>query len=163
MTQNVHEKVRELIDSASVEGISPAEREWLEAHLDSCEPCRARARANQQAIRVLRSVAVPASPGLISATQARVRRRAQELREERLRMRALWVACGVSWILGVASAPLVWWGLKWLGEELALPKVVWAAAFVMWWLVPAAAVAVAFASHMLRSENGNGYAAGRHS
>lgn len=163
MTQDVHEKVRKLIDSASVEGISPAEREWLESHLESCEPCRLRARANQQAIRLLRSVAVPVSPGLISATQARVRLRAQELREERVRMRALWVACGASWILGVATAPLVWWGLKWLGEQLALPKAVWVSAFVMWWLVPAAAVAVAFAWHHVRSEGGNGYATGRHS
>jgi len=43
----------------------------------------------------------------------------------------------LSWIFGIASAPLVWRGFAWLGGEFGLPKFVWVAGVAMWWIVPA--------------------------
>jgi anti-sigma factor RsiW len=145
VSKDLHEQMRNLIDAMIVEDISTAERESLELHLETCEPCRRHAQMNERALQTLRSVAVRISPTLVSETQARLRLRARELHEERARMRALWVACLFSWILGVATAPLVWWGIKWLGRQFALPEAFWTVAFVLWWLVPTTVIAAVLA------------------
>ena len=41
MTQELHDRAKGLAATARVEGISPTEREWLEAHLQSCPNCAA--------------------------------------------------------------------------------------------------------------------------
>lgn len=56
-------------------------------------------------------------------------------------MRGLWVCCGFSWLLGIASAPLVWDVFKWLGSEAGVPALLWEAGFALWWLVPASIAA----------------------
>jgi len=50
------------------------------------------------------------------------------------------------WLLGVFSAPLVWKGFSWLGNNLGVPKVALELGFVLWWTVPAL-VAVAAVLH----------------
>ena len=93
--------------------------------------------ANEHALQALRSNSVSVDPALVSTTQARVRLRARELRENQVRMRALWISCALSWVLGVASAPLVWRAFHWIGLHAALPKMIWESAFALWWLLPA--------------------------
>ena len=144
MNEDVHKKAEGLIAAARVEGISPAEREWLDAHLASCARCAAFAESLSRAVNALRSVSVSPRPELVEATRLRVRLRARELREERFRMRALWISCALSWILGAASAPLLWRGFEWAGRRLDLPNLVWQAAFALWWFVAAAIVGGAF-------------------
>ena len=91
---------------------------------------------------------IPVPPGLAERTQFRVGLRAQQLRQHQPRRRALWIAAGVSWAAGVASAPYVWRLFAWLGEYAGVPKLVWEAGFALWWAVPAlVAAAVLLAEH----------------
>lgn len=153
MNPEIHERARRLIDAWRVEGISAAEREWLDAHLAECTACQARASANERALQALRSTTVAVDPALVSTTQARVRWRARELHENQVRLRALWISCALSWILGVASAPLVWRAFQWVGVHASLPKMIWMAAFALWWLVPAGVVAALLAWQRWRTAN----------
>ncbi len=140
MNHEIHERACRLIDAGLVEGISAPERAWLEAHLGECPACQARSSANERALRVLRSNSVIVDPALVSTTQARVRWRARELRENQARLRALWISCGLSWLLGALTAPLLWEAIAWLGRRLELSQAIWVAAFAMCWLAPATLV-----------------------
>jgi hypothetical protein len=157
MNPEVHERAQKLIDAFHVEGIPAREREWLDAHLAECVECQARARANEHALQVLRTNTVRADPALVSRTQARIRLRSRELRENQVRMRALWFSCALSWVLGVASAPLVWRAFQWVGLRAALPSLVWETAFALWWLLPAGAVAALLAWQRRHTANQDGY------
>ena len=137
MSVDQHTRANQLIAQERVEGISPAEREWLTAHLQDCSRCAELARQTDQALRSMRTTAIPFPSGLASRTQFRVRLRAQELREREPKRRALWLACGVSWIFGVASAPYVWSLFQWFGQRTGLPKLVWEVGFGLWWTIPA--------------------------
>ena len=66
-----------------------------------------------------------------------VRLRADELHERGAGRKLLWAVSGVSWVLGVASAPWVWRGFAWVGEHAGVPKPVWVIGFVLWWAIPA--------------------------
>jgi anti-sigma factor RsiW len=140
MNPEIHERACRLIDAWQVEGISAAEREWLEAHLAECPACQARSSANERTLRVLRSNSLIVDPALVSTTQARVRLRARELRENQVRMRALWISCGLSWLLGILTAPLLWEAIAWLGRRFEISQAIWVAAFAMCWIAPATLV-----------------------
>jgi len=157
MNPDVHVRACRLIDASHVEGISAPEREWLDAHLAECTACRARVHANERALRAVRSNTVSVDPALVSTTQARVRLRAGELRENQVRMRALWISCTLSWVLGVASAPLVWRTFQWIGLHAALPNLIWETAFALWWLLPAGVVTVLVAWNQRRTANQEGF------
>jgi anti-sigma factor RsiW len=140
MNAEVHERACGLIDAWQVEGISASEHEWLEAHLAECSMCRARLRANERALQVLRSNSLSVDPALVSITQARVRLRSRELRENQARLRALWISCGLSWLLGAVTAPLLWQALAWLGRRFELSSAILITGFVICWLAPATMV-----------------------
>jgi hypothetical protein len=137
MNQESHARAEQLIAQERVEGISQAEHDWLSAHLQDCANCVEHARHTEHALRALRTMAIPLPCGLASRTQFRVRLRAQELREREPKRRALWLACGASWIFGVASAPYVWSLFQWLGQRTGVPKLVWEVGFGLWWTIPA--------------------------
>ena len=141
MTQGMHARAEKLIAQERVEGLSPADQRWLRAHLVECASCASRAAATEQALRSLRGLSVPFPKSLVSRTQFRVRLRAQQLRGEP-RWRMVWVACGVSWAFGAATAPYVWRGLEWAGHRMGLPNIIWELGFGLWWALPAAVVAV---------------------
>jgi anti-sigma factor RsiW len=158
MNAEIHERACRLIDASHVEGISASEREWLEAHLAECPVCQARALANERALQALRSNIVRVNPALVATTQARVRWRARELRENDARLRALWISCGLSWLLGAVTAPLFWEAIAWLGRRLDVSQAVWVAVFVMCWIGPATLVGAIVAwkrSHVPGVENGH--------
>jgi anti-sigma factor RsiW len=159
MNAEVHERACRLIDASHVEGISATEREWLETHLAQCPACEVRARANERALRALRSNTVSVDPALVSTTQARVRWRASQLRDNDARLRALWISCALSWLLGAATAPLLWEAIAWLGRRLDVSQAVWVAVFVMCWIAPATLVGAIVAwKHSHASGPGNGRA-----
>jgi hypothetical protein len=137
MSDGIHDRALQLIAQERVEGISPAEREWLTAHLQDCARCAELARQTDQALRSMRTAAIPIPRGLASRTQFRVRLRAEELREHGLGRQLLWTIAGVSWALGIASAPWVWRAFEWVGHRTGAPKLIWEVGFVMWWAVPA--------------------------
>ncbi len=142
MTTELHARAEQLLAQERVEGISEAERDWLSAHLEGCERCAEVARETEQALRALRAAAIPLPSGLTSRTQFRVRLRAEELREREPKRRALWLACAVSWVFGIASAPYVWRLFAWFGERTGMPKLVWELGFGLWWTIPALFAAV---------------------
>jgi hypothetical protein len=137
---DLHERARRLIDTERVEGLAPSDQRWLEEHLAGCEACTGRAAATDATLRTLKTARVPVPHGLAASTQSIVRRRANELRAQRGRNVALAAGCTFSWLLGVASAPLVWRACAWVGATFELPRLLWIAGFVAWWLVPAAAM-----------------------
>jgi hypothetical protein len=139
MNEEVHGRAADLIAQQHVEEIPPAERDWLERHLQDCHQCAAFAMSTHQALQSLRSFSVSVPPALARRTQMRVHLRIHELAESRRRLCALWVSCALSWVVGVASAPLVWRAFAWLGRESRLPAFAWQAGFVLWWFIPAGA------------------------
>jgi anti-sigma factor RsiW len=144
MSEDVHQRAERLISTSQVEGISAADQGWLNSHLESCAHCFERAAVLEQLVATLRSVSISPRPAVVEAARRRVRMRAAEMREQQIRLRAMWVACAISWLLGVLSAPLIWWGLRWVGERLDLPSALWMMAFVLWWTLPAAGAAAVF-------------------
>jgi hypothetical protein len=142
MSEDVHARAGHLIAQECVEGIAPTEREWLARHLQECEICAAQGRLTEEAVRTLRGVAVPLPRALASRTQMRVRLRAQEMRDRGPRVRMIWIVCGLSWALGIASAPYVWRAFAWMGERTGAPKLVWELGFGLWWTIPALIAAV---------------------
>jgi len=137
MKADSHERALELIARARVEGMPEADSTWLRTHLEACDFCAEHARQTDRALRMLRTAAIPLPDGLASRTQFRVRLRAQELREREPKRRALWLACGISWVFGIVSAPYVWRLFAWFGERTGVPKIVWELGFGLWWTIPA--------------------------
>jgi hypothetical protein len=144
----IHSRAEQLIARDFVEGISESGRRWLEQHLRECERCAAFAGSANRALRALRGVAVQLPPGLAQKTQFRVRLRAREQRLAAPRRGVLWIACGVSWMFGVITAPFVWRALHWLGDRMSLPRFVPEIGFGLWWALPAiVAGAIVFAEN----------------
>ncbi len=160
MSEDVHQRAGRLIAADRVEGLTADERSWLDEHLERCAGCAARARATEEALRAFCAVSVPVHPALVSATQQRLRLRARELAEQRARMRALWIACAGSWILGAVSAPLLWRAFAWVGRSLALPDILWEVSFAFWWFTPAAVVGGVLTWWRSRVARENGFGAG---
>jgi predicted anti-sigma-YlaC factor YlaD len=157
MSEDLHKHARQLLAAARVEGISDAEQAWLEAHMQECAQCGQYASSLERTIGDVRSLAAPLDPALVRVTQFRVRLRAQELREQKSRMRGLWISCVLSWVLGALSAPLLWWGFRWVGRHMVLPDLAWQTAFVLWWVMPAAAAAAVLAGLRTRDSSENGF------
>ncbi|MGO9273474.1 MAG: hypothetical protein ACLQOO_25090 [Terriglobia bacterium] len=152
MSDDSHERAERLIAQARVEGITPEERVWLDRHTEECARCAGLSDATERALRSLRSVTVRVDPELVNRTQLMVRFRANQLERERAGMLPVWVCCAISWILGLVTAPLVWRGFEWLGRHAGVPNLMWQAAFVAWWLLPAIVAAAALA--LRRPESG---------
>lgn len=144
--KNIHERAQQLISQERIEGILPSENTWLAAHLQECESCANFARKTSAALRSLQTIPIALPVGLAERTQFRVGLRAQQLRQHEPRRRALWIAAGLSWVTGVASAPYVWRAFAWLGEHAGVPKLVWEMGFGLWWAVPALIAAVVLLS-----------------
>ena len=136
MKDELHAQAQRFIDAAQVEGLNAGDQAWLKSHLDACGECRIYAESLERTVAALRSFQTPVDPALVEATRRRLYVRARELREHESRMRALWMACSLSWVLGVLTAPLLWWGLEWIGQHVGAPRTIWITALVLWWLTP---------------------------
>ncbi|MGA2810574.1 MAG: hypothetical protein ABSG16_04190 [Candidatus Acidiferrum sp.] len=134
---DLHVRAKQLIDQHHVEGLAAPEREWLDAHLQNCAECCALAESTESALRALRTVSIPFPSGLASRAQFRVRLRAQQLLEREPRSFAVWAIAGISWALGIATAPYIWQLFVWAGERLHVPKLALQLGFGLWWLIPA--------------------------
>ncbi len=138
MTDNLHSRAQELFAKSLVEGISGADRVWLDAHLRDCPDCSRKILATQNLLGALRSVPVTVPRDLAARTQLRVRLRAQETSSARESSSILlWLITGMSWLLGIFSAPLVWRAFAWVGVQFSIPKLALQMGFVFWWVVPA--------------------------
>lgn len=142
MSEAIHARAKELIAQERIEGISAGAREWLEEHLSECAACAELAKATEATIRSLRGIRVTLPKTLAGRTQMRVRLRAQQMRAYGPRWHMVWLACGISWAFGAATAPYVWRGLEWLGHRVGVPNPVWEMGFGLWWALPAAVTGV---------------------
>ena len=148
MDQTTHQRANELLTRRRVEGIPRQDENWLAAHLAQCESCAAADAQVAEGLSALRAMPIEVPRNLASRTQLRVRMRAQELREHGPANRLIWAVAVMSWIFGLATAPFVWRGFAWVGGELHLPRLVWVAGVVLWWVVPAlVATGVVLLSH----------------
>jgi len=136
VNENLHTRAIQLIAQQRIENISTEEQAWLSAHLAECEACSATHAQTAQALAAFRNMNIELPKNLASRTQLRVRLRAEELPERNPGRALLWAIAAVSWVLGLASAPIVWRGFAWLGSEFNLPELVWQAGVVLWWMVP---------------------------
>jgi hypothetical protein len=152
MTNDAHVKAGRLIAEERVEGISVADRGWLDRHLAHCPDCERLASATDSVLASLRALSVPLPPALAHRTQLRVSLRARVMRERRSAGWVAWTACGVSWAAGIGSAPYVWRGFEWLGHQAGLPSLLWKMGFVLWWTVPALLATTAVAVLLDRSD-----------
>lgn len=137
MTDNPHVRAQEYFPKSLVEGISPADRTWLDQHLRDCPDCAREIVSTQDVLAALRNVPIAMPRDLVARTQLRVRLRAQEAAQTSQSNFLLWVITGISWLLGIFSAPLVWRGFAWMGAHFSVPKLALEMAFVLWWIVPA--------------------------
>jgi hypothetical protein len=137
MTDSLHTRAQELFAKSLVEGISSADRTWLDQHLRDCLDCSRAIIATQEILGALRNVPIAMPRDLAARTQLRVRLRSQEVAETSQGNLLLWVITGMSWLLGIFSAPLVWRGFAWMGAHFSIPKLALEVAFVLWWVVPA--------------------------
>jgi predicted anti-sigma-YlaC factor YlaD len=136
MKSDLHAQANEFIARRHVEGLSLEDERWLNAHLAECESCIAEQRQLNESLSALRTMHLDLPPNLASRAQFRVRMRAEELREKEPAKQFVWAIAAVSWALGVSTAPWVWRGIEWLGQETGAPKLLLQAGFVLWWSVP---------------------------
>ena len=136
MNENIHSRAQQLIAQQRVERISAEEQSWLAAHLAECEACSSIQEQTAQSLAAFSSMSIELPKNLAARAQLRVRMRADELPAHNPGRFLLWAIAGVSWLLGLASAPLVWRGFEWAGGQLGLPKIVWQLGVAAWWLVP---------------------------
>ncbi|MGB2621131.1 MAG: hypothetical protein WA857_13100 [Candidatus Acidiferrum sp.] len=155
MNENLHARAEKLISQERVEGISQPERAWLAGHLRECAGCMQVAQQTNDTVRALRAVAISLPRGLAERTRFRLQLRAQEMREREPKRRLLWMICGVSWALGIATAPYVWRAFAWAGERIGVPRLLWEMGFGLWWAIPALVAAAVVLMESLRLANEN--------
>ena len=136
MNEKTHERAQTLIATQQIEGLSPNDQTWLNAHLAECESCAAESQRVIHALSALRAMPIDLPRNLASRTQFRVRLRTEELREKEPARKFIWAIAAISWALGVSTAPWVWRGIEWLGHETGAPKLLLQAGFLLWWSVP---------------------------
>jgi anti-sigma factor RsiW len=148
-----HERARNLMAAARVEGIAASDRDWLDRHLASCHECSHEGSVWDAAILSLRALPVSANPELVRQTSLAVHRRAHQLHAERTRTAALWITTGMSTILIILTAPYVWWAFARFGRIAHIPDAMWQLGFLMWWFLPATILgAVAVWRHTARQD-----------
>jgi predicted anti-sigma-YlaC factor YlaD len=136
MKNDLHVRAKNLIAQGCIEQVSSDDQRWLEAHLAECESCANQQSQLRESLSALRAMHLDLPVNLASRTQFRVRMRAEELREKEPAKKFVWAIAAVSWALGVSTAPWVWRGIEWLGQETGAPKLLLQAGFVLWWSVP---------------------------
>jgi len=135
--KDLHQRAQQLFAQSLVEGISAADRAWLDEHLRECDDCAREIASTGQLLQALRIVPVAVPRDLAARTQMRVRLRVQEATKTTDGSALLWIITAASWFLGILSAPFVWRIFAWAGGRLNLPKPVLEFGFVLWWTVPA--------------------------
>lgn len=133
-----HQRAERLVLESRVDAgaVSATDQRWLEAHLEGCERCSARAQSMTSAIEQLRGISVAVDPELVARTRLLVKFRTRELERGHSWLLPVWILCALSWVIGILTAPFVWRGFEWMGHRAGLPTLVWASGFILWWAVP---------------------------
>ena len=116
LKDDAHERARLMIALSGPEELSQADQSWLNAHLDSCPSCREFSDSTREAIRSVRAISITAGERLVSATQSRVRQRAQQLQRQRERLWIVCVCCAAVTFCTAISTAVLWRGFAWVTE-----------------------------------------------
>ncbi len=146
MSDNLHIRAQKLAAQSLVEGLTAVDQTWLNQHLSECPDCTREVATTSDILHALRNVPVAIPSDLAARTQLRVRMRAESSAQTSSGVFFLWLIAGMSWFLGLLSAPIVWHGFAWVGEHFGVPKLALQAAFMLWWAIPAL-VAVSVVLH----------------
>jgi predicted anti-sigma-YlaC factor YlaD len=142
MKRDIHEQARELIACSGTDGLNDESTSWLRQHLQECDSCRDYAEAVSQLSSALHSITFAADAHLVRSTQLKVRVRAEQLHQQRERMRLVWLSCFILALSGAATTPLLWSGFRWIGQVAQAPRPVWQLGFAMFWIAPALVISV---------------------
>ena len=141
MTNHEHARAIDLITRRSAEDIAAPDTAWLESHVATCANCSEYAALAEGTGRLLRSVAVTASPALVMTTRARLRARATYLHEQRSRM----VLIAISFCIGAMSSALsawLWWRFGgWVAQHVGLSSAIVEPGILLFLLLPAIVIA----------------------
>ena len=141
MTNREHERAIDLITCRGVEDIAAPDTAWLDLHLATCTECSDYAALTDSTGRLLRSVAITASPALVATTQARLRARAMYLQERRSRT----VLIAISFCIGAMSSAVsawLWWRFgSWVARHVGLSSAIVEPGILLFLLLPAIVIA----------------------
>ncbi|MGO9865906.1 MAG: hypothetical protein ACLPLR_20055 [Terriglobales bacterium] len=142
MKTDIHERARMLIALSGPEEVSNAEQSWLAAHLESCAPCREFSENSREAVRSLRAIPITAGGTLVSTTQMRVRRRAQEMQRRQERVWVVSICCAAVTLSTAFTTAVIWGGLAWAGQHVRLSPPVWEIPFAVLCFTPGLLVGI---------------------
>ncbi len=142
MKNDAHERARKLIALADAGRVSSGDRAWLATHMEECAACRAFADNVRETIHALRAIPIAAERSLVSTTQARVRRRALEMQQQRERVWLVSVSCIAVTLGTLLSTFALWRGFAWLGERTQLGSSIWQVGFLVLCVMPALVVGI---------------------
>jgi hypothetical protein len=142
MTNHDHERAIDLITRHGIEEVAAGDSEWLQSHLAMCSECTRFADDFDNTGKLLRAVAVTATPSLVMMTQRRVRDRALYLQEQRSRT----ILIAISFCIGVMTSALsswLWWRFgAWAASRLGLPSAIVQPGIFIASTLPAVVIAV---------------------
>jgi hypothetical protein len=137
-----HEKARFLLHRSLVEGISPEDRYWLDAHVGQCAECGRYADLSARAVGALDWFAFEADPATALRVENVVRGRAESMRSAEAHAKRLWIGTAVAIILTFTGSAVTWRALAWLASQWNLPSGVWQTVFAAFWLLPSLLLAL---------------------
>ena len=137
-----HEKARFLLHRALVEGISPEDRRWLDAHVGQCAECGRYADLSVRAVGELDWFALELDPAAALRVENVVRSRAEEMRSAESHAKSLWIGTAVALFLTFTGSAVTWRSLAWLAIQWNLPSRVWQMVFAAFWLLPSLLLAL---------------------
>jgi anti-sigma factor RsiW len=153
MSEMNHERARKLLITAAVEEVGSNDRVWLEKHLAACPNCAQEAQELGTVIESLRGgFEVTASPELVEHTKLAVRRQIELSNSEPARSALICIATALSSACMILTTPYVWRTFEWIGRTANLPDGAWELGFLMWWFLPATALAAVAAWRYSRQE-----------
>jgi hypothetical protein len=137
-----HEKARSLLPRSLAEGISPEDRQWLDAHVGQCAECARYAELSARAVRALDWFALELDPAAALRVENVVRSRADAMRAAEARAKTLWLGTGLAIFLTFTGSAVAWRSLSWLASQWNLPSRVWQVGFAAFWLLPSLLLAM---------------------
>ena len=152
-----HEKARFLLHRALVEGISPEDRRWLDAHVGQCAECGRYADLSARAVRALDWFAFELDPAAALRVENLVRSRAEGMRSAEAHAKSLWIGAAVGIFLTFTGSAVAWHTLARLAGQWSIPNRVWQTVFAAFWLLPSLLLALLplFRRRLLGQDSGS--------
>ena len=136
MTNESHQRARDLMLDAAAGLLDTAETAELMRHLAECDSCRAEQEELTSSVDVFRTGSVMAPPFLAARTRTDVRLRAEQLNGEESRRRVISIALVFDLAWTVLSIWVMFHAAHWFGFATA-GSWIWIAVVSWFWLLPA--------------------------